>query len=159
MVLRPTFACLVAALLLLPLAALAGTSDSSGMTHCTGGISLSISPSPQLPGQPVTISSTVQTPASAGTYTATLCYMHGKVVTLPPSSGAYNSPVQRVSSGFLGTFTLRSDICDLVAQHGTIAVVLVGQVEGPMGQANLNPLCLKKMPATTPTPGGALHRL
>jgi hypothetical protein len=160
MVVRTTFACLIAALLLLPIAALTGVGEAAaGTVRCSGsGVSISISPSPQLPGQPVTIASTYQDPASAGTYWASLCYIHdGKAVNLPPNGGAADTPVLRVTSGFKGTFTLRSDICDLVAQHGTIAVVLSGQAEGPMGGANLNPACLslKKVPAATPTPGGA----
>jgi hypothetical protein len=160
MVDRRTLACLIAALLLLPIVTLtAFPSPARAAARCSAsGVSISISPSPQLPGQPVTITSTYQYPGIE-TFSASLCYVDGKAVNLPPSGGATDALVQRVASGFMGMFTLRSDICDLVAQHGTIAVVLVGQVEGPMGQANLNPLCLKKMPATTPTPGGALHRL
>jgi hypothetical protein len=160
MVLRPTFACLIAALLALPVAASAGD-GATGPARCSTGLaSVSIAPSPQIPGQSVTVTSTYTYPYIE-TFSAYLCYVKAKAVHLSASGGTTDTTVLQTTSGLHGAFLLRSDICDLTAEHGTIVVVLAGQKEGPLGQAALNPVCLslKKMPAATPTPGGAPHPL
>ena len=156
MVRRTIFACLIAAMLALPVAASAGD-GATGPARCSSGLTtVSIAPSPQVPGQSVTVTSTYKYPYIE-TFSAYLCYVKAKAVHLSASGGTTDATVTQTTSGLHGAFTLRSDICDLTTEHGTIVVVLSGAHEGPLAQTALTPVCLslKKMPAATPTPGGA----